>query len=123
MNVQTLIEQYIAAWNETNAIQRQELIQRSFSPDAHYVDPLMQGQGRTGIDQMISGLQQKYPGFQFTLLGTVDAHQDRARFRWGMGPAGQEVVVEGTDFVVLTPDGLLQSVTGFLDRVPAQVAS
>lgn len=123
MNVNTLIEQYIATWNETSLEKRQELIQRTFTADAHYVDPLMQGHGREGIDQMISGLQQKYPGFVFSLLGSVDAHQDRARFRWGMGPAGQQVIVEGTDFVVLSDDGLLQSVTGFLDRVPAQVAS
>ncbi|GEM46231.1 nuclear transport factor 2 family protein [Deinococcus cellulosilyticus] len=122
MNATVLIEQYIAAWNETDSEKRLNLIQQTWSTDARYVDPLMQGNGIEGIDQMIAAVQQKYPGFRFTLLGAVDAHQNHARFRWGMGPDGQEVVVEGTDFAVLSPGGLLQSVTGFLDRVPAQAA-
>lgn len=123
MNVSNLVEQYILAWNETHPLKRQKLIEQIFSQDAHYLDPLMEGQGRAGIDQMIAGVQQQYPGFQFTLLGAADAHQNRARFRWGMGPTGQPDVVEGTDFVVLSTEGLMQSVTGFLDRVPAQELS
>jgi len=116
-NAQTLADQYIAAWNETDASRRQALIAQSWAPDATYVDPMMNGAGHAGIDAMIAGAQAQFPGFRFSLISKVDAHGDKMRFTWGAGPAGAGSVVEGTDFVVIADDRL-KTVTGFLDKVP-----
>jgi hypothetical protein len=55
----------------------------------------------------------------FTLGGPADAHHNQARFTWHLGPAGGEPVVIGFDVVVLSEDGRIASVHGFLDKVPA----
>jgi hypothetical protein len=114
-----LVDRYIAIWNDTDAASRRALIARTWTEDAQYVDPLMQSQGQPGIDAMIAGVQQRFPDFRFSLLGKPDAHADRLRFSWGLGPQGSEAVIKGTDFATVSKDGRLHSVTGFLDQVPA----
>ncbi|MET4701593.1 ketosteroid isomerase-like protein [Constrictibacter sp. MBR-5] len=114
-----LIDRYIAAWNETDAGRRRDLIARTWTEDATYVDPLMRGDGAAGIDAMIAGVQAQFPGWRFARLGTVDAHGDRVRFAWVLGPANADAPIAGTDFAVLSPDGRLAAVTGFIDRMPA----
>lgn len=114
-----VIERYIAIWNETDPARRRDLIARTWTEDASYLDPLMAGEGPDGIDAMIAGVQQQFPGHRFRLLGEVDHHHDRVRFAWELGPGdGQPPLVAGTDFGVVAPDGRLRSVTGFLDRMP-----
>jgi hypothetical protein len=78
----------------------------------------MQGSGRSQISALVGAVHQRYPGFRFALKGQPDAHGDRMRFSWTLGPSGSEDLIEGTDFVQLNQEGRLQSVTGFLDKVP-----
>ncbi|SDK61753.1 hypothetical protein [Nonomuraea jiangxiensis] len=51
----------------------------------------------------------------------MDAHHDLARFTWELGPAGGEALVAGFDVAVLTEDGRVSKIHGFLDKVPARV--
>ena len=109
-----LIDTYIASWNETDAERRRELVSRTWAEDATYVDPLMSGEGIDGIDAMIAGVQQQYPGHRFELADGPDAHHDRVRFSWHLvGDAGP--IATGFDFGTLTEDGRLRDVTGFLE--------
>ena len=110
-------EHYIAVWNETDAERRLELLETHWTEDARYVDPLAQPRGRPQISALVGGVQQRFPGFRFALKGQPDAHGDRLRFSWTLGPSGAEDLIEGTDFAQLAA-GRLQSVTGFLDKVP-----
>ncbi|CAH2910865.1 MAG: hypothetical protein CPSOU_1866 [uncultured Paraburkholderia sp.] len=96
MNAHTdLIDRYFDAWNETDGARRRELIASTWASDADYRDPLMAGSGHDGIDAMIRAVQERFAGHTFRRstevdgFGTVDAH------------------------------GRLQTVTGFLDQVPA----
>ena len=118
-DAQKLAESYIAAWNETDANRRQALIARAWTDDARYVDPLMAGEGRAGIEALIAGVQQRFPDFRFSLLGKADSHNGRLRFSWALVPDGGEAVIKGTDFATISADGRLHEVTGFLDQVPA----
>ena len=113
-----LVDRYLASWNETDARRRRQLIAAAWADDASYIDPLMQSEGYDGIDAMIAAVQARFPAHRFSRLGTVDAHNDRIRFAWELTPEGGEPIAAGTDFGVLA-DGRLQSVTGFLDRVPS----
>ncbi len=63
-------------------------------------------------------MQGQFPGFVFTLTGTVDAHHDQARFTWDLGPAGAPAPIGGFDVVRLDETGRISLVLGFLDRVP-----
>lgn len=115
--VTELIHRYIATWNEVDGERRRELIAQTWTEDAFYIDPMMRGEGRDGIDAMISGVQTQFPGFTLRLVGNVDAHNDWVRFTWELGPEGVDALVGGVDFGVLA-GGRIQSITGFLDFAP-----
>jgi len=117
-DINTLIDNYIAAWNEGDGEHRRALIAQTWTEDASYVDPMMTGAGRDGIDAMIAGAQQQFPGHRFELAGPPDAHHDRVRFTWHLRPVGGgDTVAVGIDFGVVAHDGRLRSVTGFLEPV------
>lgn len=113
-----IAERYIALWNEDDAGIRRELLATDWTEDATYVDPLMQGHGPTEIDGLVAGVKARFPSFQFKLIGKPDGHGDHVRFSWSLGPGDfVDAPIEGTD-IVLMHEGRIQSVTGFLDRVP-----
>ena len=117
--LKTIAENYIAAWNEADPATREALLAAAFTADVSYRDPIMQGDGHSGIAALIDGVKTQFPGFLFSLKGEPDGFGDAIRFSWNLGPAGHESVIEGTDIGVIE-DGRLKSVTGFLDKVPAQ---
>ena len=112
-----LIDRYIATWNETDGGRRRDLIARTWTEGASYLDPMLQGEGRDGIDAMIVGVQERFPGHRFRRTGDVESHHDRVRFTWELAPEAGDPVVSGTDFGVVTPDNRLQVITGFFDHV------
>jgi len=114
-----LAADYIAAWNETDATSRKAMIEKLFATSAEYRDPVTQGDGHAGIDQLTAGVQQRFPGFRFALKNEANGFADRLRFSWTLGPDGMEAPIEGTDFEEIT-DGRMARVTSFLDKVPAQ---
>jgi len=114
-----LADRYIAMWNETDPTRRREIIAKLWSDNARYIDPLMSGDGPAGIDAMVQGVQQRFPAHRFSLTSKVDGHNDRLRFGWALGDGSAEPLVAGVDFGVVTADGRLQSITGFIDRMPA----
>jgi hypothetical protein len=113
-----LIDRYFAAWNETHPDRRKELIARTWTEDSTYLDPLVTGEGRSGIDAMIEGVQKQFPSLKFRRSTDVDVHNDRVRFAWELGPEDGQAVAGGVDFGV-TRNGLLHSITGFIDFAPA----
>jgi hypothetical protein len=116
-DITTVVNNYIAAWNEADAGRRREIVAETFADDAAYLDPLMSAEGHDGIAAMIGGAQQQFPGHRFELSMGPDAHNDRVRFAWSMvGTEGGDPVARGVDFATVAGDGRLQSVTGFLER-------
>ncbi|UJR86581.1 nuclear transport factor 2 family protein [Sandaracinus amylolyticus] len=117
-NVEALVRDYLETWNETDPARRRALFERVYAADAVYVDPHVAAEGREQIEQFVSAVQARYPGVRFTLHGAVDAHHDQARFTWHAAPAGaREPVAIGFD-VVVTEQGRMKKVYGFLDKQP-----
>jgi hypothetical protein len=114
-----VVERYLAVWNEADPARRRALIAECWAEDGSYNDPVMQGSGHSGIDALVQGAQQQFPGFRFRRLGAVDGHHGYVRFAWELGPEGEPAPIAGSDVAVITPDGRLRQVIGFLDRVPA----
>jgi hypothetical protein len=81
----------------------------------------MRGTGRGEIDALIAGVQQRFPGFRFGLIGPADGFGDRLRFSWSLGPDADPDMIQGTDFAVFE-GGRFKTITGFLDKVPATPA-
>ena len=115
--VEQLIDQYIAAWNETDPATRRALIARTWTEDGRYLDPLMSGEGHDGINAMVGAVQTGFPGHRFRRTGELDTHHDRVRFSWELGPESGPPLAGGVDFGVVS-DGRLHTITGFLDFAP-----
>lgn len=111
--------EYLAAWNELDAVRRRARIVGIFTAEADYVDPMMRGAGHDGLDAMIGAVQQQFAGLRFSLHGKQDGHNDVVRFSWALGAEGADPVAYGTDVAVIAEDGRIQSVTGFLDALAA----
>jgi len=114
-----LIDRYIAMWNETDGAKRRALIDGIWVEGARYLDPMLEGEGRQGIDAMVAGVHAKFPGHKFARTSAVNAHHDRVAFGWALAPEGGAPVVTGTDYGVLAGDKL-QAITGFFDPPPAK---
>jgi len=115
---QTIAENYIRLWNETESSRRERLLADSWLREATYIDPLANVSGHEQINALVGSVQQRFPGFKFTLSRVPDGHGDHLRFGWSLGPAGAEPPIEGSD-VVTVRNGRIASVIGFLDKVPA----
>jgi hypothetical protein len=115
-----LIDRYFAIWNETDAERRRALIARTWSDKASYVDPLIQAEGHAGIDTMVSGIQERFPGHRFRRTSDVDSHHDRVRFSWELAVDGSAALAAGVDFGIVAADERLDAITGFVDQMPAQ---
>jgi SnoaL-like domain len=114
----TLVNNYIAMWNEPDADKRRRLVAETVTDDADYVDPVMEGAGIDGITTMIGAAQSQFPGHRFALIAGPEVHHDRARFTWSLAADGGEPVAIGVDFVTLADDGRMRSITGFLETPP-----
>jgi hypothetical protein len=110
---------YIEAWNESDPAARRAAVDRLFSDDVRYVDPLVDVSGREALVATIGAVQGQFPGFTFRLSGTVDGHHGQARFGWELGPQEGAAPVAGFDVAVTDEAGQIRRVHGFLDRVPA----
>ena len=113
-DLNTLIQCYIDAWNETDAERRRELVAQTWTEDGTYLDPLMSGNGHDSIATMIALAQERFPEHRFELSFGPDAHNDRVRFAWRL-LEGDAPVAAGVDFGTVADDGRLRSVTGFLE--------
>lgn len=113
-----LREKYLACWNATDPEVRADLIIHTWAPEATYVDPLIEAHGFDALTAAIAAVQDQFPGWLFTPVGDVETHHDVTRFSWGLGPAGEEPVVLGSDVVTTGEDGRISAVIGFLDRMP-----
>lgn len=111
---------YVALWNETDPSRRLAMLERAWTKEATYVDPVMFGKGHSQISELVRAVHGKFPGLVFSLIGSADGYGDHVRFSWSLGPAGGEAEIKGTDFVTLS-GGRFATVTGFLDVVPAGI--
>ncbi|GIM96900.1 nuclear transport factor 2 family protein [Paractinoplanes toevensis] len=114
----TVVDRYLATWNETDPAARRAAIDDLFAADVRYVDPMAAVAGRDALDGLIGAVQQQFPGLVFSPGGPVDAHHEQARFTWNLGAPGAEPLVVGFDVAELDTDGRIGRVLGFLDKVP-----
>ncbi|WP_030565795.1 nuclear transport factor 2 family protein [Streptomyces aureocirculatus] len=115
-----LADRYISIWNEPDEAKRAAAIADLYAADATYTDPLADVSGHDGIATVITGARQQFTGFEFKILGAVDANHHIARFQWELVPAaGGENIVIGFDVIATDGAGKIKTVSGFLDKVPA----
>jgi hypothetical protein len=115
-----IVDRYLATWNEPDPAARGVAIAEQWTADGTYTDPLADVSGHDGVAAVIAGAREMFPGHEFRALPTVDGHHGIVRFGWELVPSGgTEPTVVGFDVAVVTEDGRLRQVLGFLDKVPA----
>lgn len=123
-NVNELVVNYIAAWNEQDPKHRREIITRTWTDVGTYVDAHRKGAGHDAIDAMIGAAQKQFPGYRIRLVSKIETHNGNLRFSWAAGGTEHApLYLGGTDFCTVAVDGRLQSVVGFVDASPAPVAA
>jgi hypothetical protein len=120
MDTNKLVEGYFAMWNEADAEARRAVVAETWTADASYLDPMFSADGHDGLDAMVAGVHQQFPGHAFRLTSEVDTHHDRVRWTWALAPvAGGAPVATGLDVAVVAADGRFSHVTGFIDAPAA----
>src|ERR1700684_4413695 len=66
---QTLIDRYIATWNETDPLARRPAVDGLWAEDGSYTDPIAVAEGRAAIDATIAAVQAQFPGLVLRLGG------------------------------------------------------
>lgn len=115
-----IVDRYLQTWNAPDT-ELEAHVAAHWSPTCVYVDPLVDVTGPDAVAYTVRAVRSQFPGFTFSRVGEVDAHHQQVRFRWGLGPVGEQPAVIGFDVVVVDDDGLIQDVRGFLDQVPGPV--
>jgi hypothetical protein len=107
------VDTYLAMWNEDDVERRAALIERAWTPDGRYVDPVQEADGHAALSAMVDAIHAHYPGQRFRRTTDVDAHHSEVRFGWELGVPGGDVTVAGVDVGILAADGRLLRITGF----------
>jgi hypothetical protein len=118
-NFEHVAARYIDIWNETDIAARRTAINQLWAENGRYIDPLAAVQGHAAIDATIATVQSQFPNYAFRLAGPVDGHHQQCRFVWELGPVGAQAPIAGFDVALLSDDGRIEAVFGFLDRLPA----
>ena len=113
MDITSVVDAYVAAWNERSPGQRAELLAKAFIEHGTYVDPTAQVSGRDALVEHIGGFQEQFPAGRLERRSRIDGYRDVLRFAWALVPDEDTAAVEGVDFVTVDELGRLSSVTGF----------
>jgi len=52
----TIVDTYLAMWNETDPECRAQLIERAWAGEGRYVDPMVEAEGHAAISEMVAGV-------------------------------------------------------------------
>lgn len=118
-DVTASVDAYFEMWNEQDATKRLGAIERAWTPEGAYVDPLQEAQGYQGLSDMVAAVHQQFPGQRFRRTSGVDEHHSLVRFGWELVADEGTVTVAGLDVGIIADDGRFQRIAGFLGDLPA----
>lgn len=116
MATKETIDNYIAAWNETDEAKIKALLEKCWADDGTYTDPVADVKGRDGLLTAIKGFHAQLPGAAIAVTSGMDEHHGRVRFGWKV--TGSPQAIAGIDVGTLAADGRLQSILGFWGENP-----
>lgn len=100
----SLVDRYMAMWNETDAAARRKLVDEVWAEDGAYFNRLFVARGRDIIEAAVATAHDEYyaKGFSFKSQNDAYGHHGGVKFGWVMiTTATGEVDTFGQDFVIL----------------------
>lgn len=113
----SLVDEYVAAWNERDNNKRAEILRAICSPIVLLFDPALCVCTPTAIAEFIGEQQQKLGYERVALTTKVELHEhgNFVRFGWGLWqPAACEPNVHGMDYVEFNSRAAILKVVSFL---------
>lgn len=107
------VEGYFDMWNEESNTKRAKIIEKVWTPDGTSVDPMAAVKGPEEITQMVSSVQEQFPGHKFSQVGDLYEHHDRVLFHWQMASPEGNIKISGLDCVRVDEQGRFAELTGF----------
>src|SRR3954454_14628036 len=105
----TIVDSYIAMWNETDLERRRSIIEQTWTEDASYVDPQAEVSGADGLDALVAAVQEQFPGHRFVLAPGPGPHPGRPRFPWQLVSGSRPPGATGLGVPVVADDGRLRA--------------
>jgi len=102
---------YRTCWNDNNSIQRTEKLQKILTEDFEYRDPNLEVKGYTQLSDYMKQFQEQFAGISF-ITTDINIHHNRCLVHWNMVKDKNEVVRNGSSFVLCENDKLKQ-IIGF----------
>ena len=116
-DVTTVVDGYIAMWNETDPERRRVLIEQTWTEDGSYVDPHAEVDGRRWPRRARGRRAGAVPRPPLRPRVRPRRRTTTAmRFTWQLvARRRRRAVATGMDVAVVAADGRLRAVTGFLE--------
>jgi hypothetical protein len=110
------VEDYISAWNTDNSELRRELLIRSLTSDAIYLDPHAP-EPIQGIESMQALMEQFRKRFDHRLIpeGDLDRHHSVFRLRWRLQRDNGEILSRGLMVGDLAANEAIARIVQFVD--------
>ncbi|MDO5969770.1 nuclear transport factor 2 family protein [Flavivirga aquimarina] len=102
---------YRTCWNETSSVQRAEKLQKILTDDFEYKDPNFEVKGYIQLSDYMKQFQEEFEGASFVTTD-INIHHNRCLVNWNMINDNNEVLSNGTSFV-LYENNKLKQITGF----------
>jgi hypothetical protein len=112
------VKDYVAAWNEPDAVVRAKLLESCWAQDATYLDPNAELKGRAALAAHIAKTQASRPGAYLEFMSGIDVHHNVVRFLWRLVRADGTTGDTSIDFGEVGADGRLTKIVGFFGEAP-----
>jgi hypothetical protein len=120
--VDSVLVDYFAAWNETDAKERDDLLRRSLCEDAELIDPTGRWRGVAGLSERIANFHASAPATTVVPASGIDTHNGIERYAWKIVDAGGNDLMEGLDVAERDAAGRLQRIVMFHGVLPPAAA-
>jgi hypothetical protein len=111
------VKVYCDAWGESNIEKRRMMLERVWTSNGTYTDPVSHVEGREALIERITGFLERFPGATIVPSSHADLHHDVLRFTWRLVSADGKTLNEGIDFGEIANDGRLKRIVGFFGPI------
>ena len=102
---------YRICWNEANSTQRTEKLKKIMTDDFEYKDPNFEIKGYLQLSDYMKQFQEQFIGASF-ITKDINIHHNRCLVNWNMINDNNEILSNGTSFV-LYENNKIKEITGF----------
>ncbi len=90
-----LLTKHLDTWGERDPEKRKISIKKIYTGNVKVIDPFSEITGRESLNDFIVDLQNKHPGYYFTVSKPPDSHHNIASIHWQLGPVTKPDTITG----------------------------